>query len=181
VHTLRSFSGILLTCALAAGVSGCSVFENSSAPPAPVAPSVGAAPTAATGGSGSSSDSAENQIAANWTTFFFGHTTAAKRETLVQDGPQFLPTMEAQAGGTMTAESLAQVTKVTLTSASQANVSYSILLAGQPALPNQTGIAVLEDGVWKVSAVTFCNLLSLENGGSKSGLPSVCQTAGSAG
>jgi hypothetical protein len=178
VHTLRSFSGILLTCALAAGVTGCSVFENSSAPPAPVAPSVGTAPTSAPSGSGNSTAAEESQVAANWTTFFFGHTSASKREALIQDGPQFLPTIDAQSGNTISLSTVVKVTKVTLTSPTQADVSYSILLAGQPALPNQTGVAVLENGVWKVSAATFCALLSLENGGSKSGLPAVCQTAG---
>jgi hypothetical protein len=178
VHTLRSFSGILLTCALVASVTGCSVFENSSAPPAPVAPTAGGAPTAPSGGSG---NSAEQQVATNWTTFFFGHTSASKRDSLVQDGPAFLPTIQAQTGNTLTLTTVAQVTRVSLMSSTEASVSYSILLAGQPALPHQTGVAVLENGVWKVSAGTFCDLLSLENGGSKTGLPAVCQTTGSAG
>jgi hypothetical protein len=168
----------LVTCALAAGVAGCSVFENSSAPPAPVAPSAGTVPTNVPGGSGNSTDAAETQVAANWTAFFSGQSSASKRESLVQDGPDFLPTIQAQGTNTISQSTVAKVTKVTLTSPTQADVSYSILLAGQPALPNQSGLAVLDNGVWKVSAVTFCSLLALENGGSKSGLPQVCQTAG---
>jgi hypothetical protein len=161
------------------------VFENSSAPPAPVATTGNtAAPTSSAGGTGGSTNSAEQQVAADWTTFFNGHTGATKRDSLVQDGPDFLATIEATNEDSITLETVAQVTKVTFTSPTQANVSYSILLAGQPALPNQEGTAVLDDGVWKVSAFTFCTLLTLENGGSKKGLPPACTSilgSGSAG
>jgi hypothetical protein len=59
----------------------------------------------------------------------------------------------------------AKVTKVTVTSPTQAKVTYSILLAGTPVLPNQSGVAVLEGGTWKVGDASFCALLTLENSG----------------
>jgi hypothetical protein len=50
-------------------------------------------------------------------------------------------------------------------------VSYNVDLNGTPALSNQTGTAVYQDSVWKVGDVSFCALLTLENGGKA---PSVC-------
>jgi hypothetical protein len=53
-------------------------------------------------------------------------------------------------------------------------VTYDILLNGTPALSNQKGTAVLENGTWKVGVSSFCGLLSLENGGNTSKLPAAC-------
>ena len=72
----------------------------------------------------------------------------------------------------------AKVTKVTMVSPSQAKVTYSILIGGQPALSNQSGVAVYQDGTWKVGLASFCGLLALENGGKTSGLPAACKSAG---
>jgi hypothetical protein len=70
------------------------------------------------------------------------------------------------------------VTSVTLASATQAKVTYTILENGKPALPNQTGIAVKQGGTWKVSIASFCGLLTQENGGKTASLPAACKTAG---
>jgi hypothetical protein len=42
-------------------------------------------------------------------------------------------------------------------------VKYSLALAGTVALPDQTGQAILQDNVWKVSAQSFQALLTLES------------------
>ena len=47
------------------------------------------------------------------------------------------------------------VSAVTITSPTTADVTYTILVGGTPALPNQPGKAVLQDDVWKVSAESF--------------------------
>jgi hypothetical protein len=52
---------------------------------------------------------------------------------------------------------------VTLISPTQAKVIYTILFAGTPALPNASGVAVLQGGTWKVGDVSFCGLLTVEN------------------
>jgi hypothetical protein len=39
-------------------------------------------------------------------------------------------------------------------------------------------VAVLQGGTWKVGLASFCGLLTLENNGKTSGLPSLCKTAG---
>jgi len=54
-------------------------------------------------------------------------------------------------------------------------VKYDILLNGTPALTNQTGTAVQENGTWKVGVTSFCGLLTLENSGKTAGLPAACQ------
>jgi hypothetical protein len=66
---------------------------------------------------------------------------------------------------------------VTSVTSKQATVTYSILLDGQPELTNQSGVAVDQDGTWKVGVASFCGLLSLENGGKTTGLPSACKSA----
>jgi hypothetical protein len=101
-----------------------------------------------------------------------------KRVSLLQDGSQFASIIRSQAGSGLAAQASAKVAKVTVMSPTQAKVGYSILVSGQSALPNQTGVAVLQDGTWKVGVASFCNLLALENGGSTSKLPPACKTAG---
>ena len=75
--------------------------------------------------------------------------------TLLSTWPEIKVTASVQAS--------AKVDKVTVTSASQAKVVYTILFAGTPALSNVSGVAVLENGMWKVGDVSFCGLLTLEN------------------
>jgi hypothetical protein len=90
---------------------------------------------------------------------------AATRETLVQDGSQFATVLKAQASSAQSEAAGASVQKVTLTSATQAAVGYTILISGSPVLAGQKGTAVLESGTWKVSLTSFCGLLALQNGG----------------
>jgi hypothetical protein len=58
-----------------------------------------------------------------------------------------------------------------------ADVTYNIVVGGSPALSNQTGTAILQNGTWKVGDASFCGLLALENGGKTSGLPAACHIA----
>ena len=116
-------------------------------------------------------------IAANWATFFNAKTPVAKRVSLLQDGQTFQSKIKSQAGTGLAASATAKVTKVTMVSSTQAKVTYSILLGGQTALANRTGVAVYQDGTWKVGLASFCGLLALENGGKTSGLPAACKSA----
>jgi hypothetical protein len=68
----------------------------------------------------------------------------------------------------------AKVSNVQLTSSKQATVTYTVYLGNTAALPNAKGVAVLENGTWKVSDASFCELLTLQNGGKA---PSVCSSA----
>jgi hypothetical protein len=116
---------------------------------------------------------AEQRIAADWTTFFDGDTGPVQRVSLLEDGSVFLPILEANGG--LTIPVAAAVTKVTIVSRTQADVRYTILEGGQPAMPVQNGVAVLINGHWLVSVATYCDLLVTENSGSRAGLPAVCQ------
>ena len=169
MNAYRALSPVLLACVLATGVAACG-----SSSPSPGASPKPATPTPAA----SSSSSATAVIAANWTTFFNAKTPVAQRVSLLQDGPAFAPVIKAQAGSGLASQATAKVTKVTLVSATQAKVTYSILVSGQAALSHQTGVAVYSGGTWKVGIASFCGLLALENGGKTSSLPAACKTAG---
>jgi hypothetical protein len=110
----------------------------------------------------STSLSAAAQIKANWELFFAGTTSATRKIALLQNGQQFATTIQAQAGSAIAKGTEATVSAVKVVSPTTATVTYSILLNGQPALTNQTGQAVLVDGVWKVGAQSFTALLTLE-------------------
>lgn len=118
---------------------------------------------------------AKSEIKSNWATFFDGKTPVPKRVALLQNGQVFAPVIRAQAGSPLATAATAKVTKVTLVSASEANVVYTILVGGKPALSNQHGIAVFEDGTWKVGDASFCGLLTIENNGDTSSLPAACR------
>jgi hypothetical protein len=152
----------------------------SSTPPASSASSasVTASASASSSSPAASSSGAAAAIAANWTAFFNAKTPVAQRIDLLQDGQDFASIIKSQAGGGLAAAASAKVTKVTVTSPTAATVGYNIVLAGQTALANQSGTAVLQGGTWKVGLSSFCGLLSLEAGGSTKGLPAQCQTAG---
>jgi hypothetical protein len=175
VITRRLISSILLTCMVGLGLAACS-SSSSSAPKASSPPA--ASPSASATSSGSSASGAdEKEITTNWEAFFDAKTPVAKRVSLLQDGSTFSTIIKSQAGSGLAAEATAQVTKVTMITTSEAQVTYDILVSGTPELKNQNGTAVLQDGIWKVGVASFCGLLALENGGSTSSLPAACKAS----
>lgn len=128
-------------------------------------------PTAANG-------SAVSQIENNWAAFFNPKTPASKRVSLLQNGQLFASVIRAQAGSALASSVTAKVTKVKLVSPTQAKVTYTIYVAGSPQLRDRPGVAVRENGIWKVGDASFCGLLVLQNGGSTSNLPTVCSKTG---
>jgi hypothetical protein len=173
---------ILLLPALAAGlglllVTGC----GSSSPKPSPSPSASSSPTSSTSGGSGGSSAAESAIKTNWVAFFSSSSPVAKRVSLLQDGSQFSSLISAQAKSSLASEASATVTKVSDITATQAKVSYSIDVAGESALSGQSGVAVYQDGTWKVGVASFCGLLQLEK---TSGLirlpalPSACSSAG---
>ncbi|HEX9354997.1 MAG TPA: hypothetical protein VF933_14420 [Streptosporangiaceae bacterium] len=168
---------ILLVCALAAGIAACSSSGNSSgassSPSSAPSSSAKAASASPVSGSGDAAT-----IKANWEAFFNPKTPVAKRVSLLQDGQTFSTVIKSQAGSGLASSASAKVTKVTVVSPSQAKVTYSILLGGQPVLSGRTGVAVKQGGTWKVGVASFCGLLTVENNGKTSGLPAACTSAG---
>jgi hypothetical protein len=174
VNTRRFASWILLACVASAGIVACG-GSGSSAPSSSPSSSAAAQPSASSTSSSIAAD--QKTIAANWVAFFNPKTPVAQRVALLQDGSEFASIIRSQAGGGLAASATAKVTKVTVITSSQAAVTYTILLDGQPALSNQKGTAVYQDGGWKVGVTSFCGLLSLENGGKTSSLPAACKSA----
>ncbi len=143
---------------------------SSPSPSGTTKPPAASSPAASPGGN------AVAEITTNWEAFFSAKTPVSQRVSLLQDGSQFQSVIQSQAGSGLASQASAKVTKVTVTSLTQATVKYDILLNGTPALTNQTGTAVLDNGTWKVGVTSFCGLLTLENGGKTTGLPAACQT-----
>jgi hypothetical protein len=165
----RLVSWILLACAAGLGVAACS--SSSSSPPAS---SPSATPSATSTSSAAPGGSADKQaITTNWTAFFNPKTPVTQRVDLLQNGSAFASIIRAQAGSALAGSASAQVVKVTVISTSEAAVTYNILVAGTPALKNQAGTAVYQDGKWKVGDASFCGLLTLENSGKT---PSACKS-----
>ena len=161
--------GLALAACSSGGGSGNTSTKTTgpTAPPTSSAPATGSAePTTGAG--------AISAIKANWATFFNAKTTVSHRLALLQDGQVLAAVIKAQSKNPLAATATSKVSQVTLTGTNQASVTYSIYVGGQAALPGQHGVAVYQDGVWKVGLVSFCGLLKLENAGKSSGLPSAC-------
>lgn len=158
--------------AAACGSSG-GTPPSSSTSTTPPAPTQNA--TSPSTGTSSPAGGASSTIAANWTAFFNFKTPTAKRIALLENGSQFASIIKGQAGQGLASTANAKVLSVSNVSSSQATVKYNILLGTTPALTNQKGMAVFQDGTWKVGDGSFCGLLQLE--GLKP-LPPACSSAG---
>jgi hypothetical protein len=175
VITRRLISSILLACMVGLGLAACGSSSSSSTPKASSSSTPAASPSTSSGSSNTAAD--QTEITTNWEAFFNAKTPVAKRVSLLQDGSTFASIIKSQAGSGLAATATAQVTKVTVITSSEAEVTYSILVGGTPELKNQKGTAVLQAGTWKVGVASFCGLLTLENGGSTSSLPAACKAS----
>jgi hypothetical protein len=149
----------LAALAVACGGSSESSTTTSSAPPA-------TAPASTTGTSALTGEAAT--IAANWVKFFDGSVAPQAKIGLLESGRQYQKELETNAASPFAQSSTATVTAVTITSPTEATVKYTVLVGGQPALPDQTGKAIKQDGVWKVGAQSFLALLALQKGSATS-------------
>ena len=161
----------------AAGLALAACGSSGSSTSQPTSPASSSSASASASAS-STASSAQAAIEANWAAFFSSSTPISRRVALLQNGSVFQPVIKAQAGSALASSATSKVSKVTLVSPTQAKVIYSILVGGTPALSNQTGVAVYQDGVWKVGDASFCGLLTVENGGKTSNLPAACRSAG---
>jgi hypothetical protein len=168
---------MLVICAVGASIAACGSSgssTSSSAPSTSASTTPAAAPSSSSPSPATSSGNAVAEITTNWIAFFNPKTPTAKRISLLQNGPAFASEIQSSASFPGASSASAKVTKVTVTSATQANVTYDILLLGTPVLSNQKGVAVLVGGTWKVGDASFCSLLTLENSGKT---PTVCKSA----
>ncbi|MCU1642425.1 MAG: hypothetical protein JWN03_2700 [Nocardia sp.] len=141
----------LVVCALTGAVlAGCSVSakEPETAHPTVTVPGTDATLTQA--------------VTDAYQRFFDGSTPADQKIAVLENGQSFADTIRAQVDSPIAKGTKATVSSVTAAGADKANVVYTVSLNGTPALPDQPGNAVRTDGTWKVSAATFCALLTLE-------------------
>ncbi|MFD8015808.1 hypothetical protein [Streptomyces sp. NPDC058955] len=104
---------------------------------------------------------AKAEITRNWTAFFDPDTPAAERVELLENGEEMRDVLAAFADNPQAAATTAKVTGVAFTSASGADVTYDLLVGGNPLLPDSRGTSVLQDDTWKVSVKTLCGLVKL--------------------
>jgi len=160
--------------ALAATMAACS----SSSSPATTSSSSAPASTSAsaTASSAASGSAAVAQITANWEKFFDASTPTADKVKLLQNGTVFEPAIKAFASFPLASGIAAKVTSVTINSATKAAVTYNLTAAGGSALlSGQKGVAVYQDGTWKVGDASLCGLFRLIPGGT---IPAACNSVG---
>jgi hypothetical protein len=104
---------------------------------------------------------AKAAITANWQRFFLPTTSIPDRVALLENGASLQQALEERAKDPLMQQASAVVKQVDLTAADRATVTYDVLLNGTVALADSQGVAVLQDGVWKVGADSFCALISL--------------------
>ena len=171
--------GLALTAAMTACSSSSSSSSSSvaaapsSAPasPTPVATTPAASPSATASKQATSGAAAAAAIKQDWVTFFNPKTSVAAKEAILENGSKYEALLKSQASNPTAATASASVQSVKITSPTGATVDYTILVSGSPVLKGQKGIAVYQDGTWKVSKISFCGLAALENGGKA---PAVC-------
>jgi hypothetical protein len=151
--TNRRVRYVLGALTLAAALAGCG--GKDSGQPAPTS-------TAAGSPTGSPTGSVTDQVTTLFQRFFDGTLPVDTKVGLLQKGDQFTEILKAQAAGPLAKSSGVKVIKVVQSTQNSAAVTFTVLLDGKPALENQAGGAVLDNGVWKVSASTYCTLLTLQ-------------------
>ncbi|MFE5487203.1 hypothetical protein [Streptomyces sp. NPDC056527] len=104
---------------------------------------------------------ARAEITENWTAFFAPDTPVAERAKLLENGEQMQPALEALMTNDAASQATAKVKTIEFTSPNDANVTYDLLVAGAPAVPDSKGTSVFQDDTWKVSVKTLCGLAQL--------------------
>jgi hypothetical protein len=126
---------------------------------------------AACGGS-SKSNTADDQaqIKKAYDTFFSSKSSVSERAAALQNGSKFKPLIRTFASNPLASNVTAKVSSVTLEGKDKAKVVYVVTFGGA-SLPEQTGSAVRQGGVWKVGYASLCKLIAL--GGTT---PSACKS-----
>ncbi len=108
---------------------------------------------------------AEAEIKQNWQKFFDPQTSTEDKQAVLENGDRMGPVLRAFSGDARGGQVEAQVTKVRFTSATEADVTYTLTLKGATALPDASGTAVEQEGTWKVSVKTLCSLVQMSGNG----------------
>ena len=104
---------------------------------------------------------AEKQVKENWEKFFDPKVPNDEKADYLENGERMKLLLEAFNDDERGKQVQAEVTKVAFTSASDADVDYTLLLKKATALPDAKGAAVRQDDTWKVSVKTLCALVKM--------------------
>lgn len=156
---------------LAPALAACSDDEGGGGDATPPSPSVEQTTSAPAATAPADVGAAEREVKQNWQRFFDPKTSLKDKQTVLENGEQMAPVLQAFSGDERGGQVGAQVTEVAFTSPTEADVTYTLTLNGATALPDAAGTAVEQDGTWKVSAKTLCALVQLSGNGSASPVP----------
>jgi hypothetical protein len=163
--TLAVSVSTILVVALA-GLTGCgssSKDAGSSSAGSTTGSSTGSSAVVSSAAGGATADAATTAAATKaFVTLFDGTATLDTRLAVLQNGTSLAQALSALASSPLIKQTSATVSKVTLTSPNQAQVTYTLAVSGTPIAKDQAGTAVQDSGTWKVSASTFCALLTAE-------------------
>ncbi|MGW0332010.1 hypothetical protein ACWD0J_09100 [Streptomyces sp. NPDC003011] len=137
-----------------------------SPPPTPSVERTTSAP-AASATAPADTAAAERQVRENWEKFFDAKTPTKDKQAVLENGDEMGPVLQAFSGDERGGQVRAEVTGVEFTKATEATVTYTLLLNGATALPDASGTAVEQDGTWKVSVSTLCALVQLSGNASQ--------------
>lgn len=160
-HHLHRAAAACAGLALAASVvlTGCSDDESSEA-----AETTTSSAAATTTEAAAADPATVEAIETTYATFFDSTKTPEERAAKVQQSEAFLPVLQAQAANPQSAGLGVEVSKIELVDESNAAVTYTLVMGGNPVLADQAGEAVKENGEWLVAATTFCTLMALQGG-----------------
>src|SRR5690606_3298558 len=165
-HHLHRTAAVCAGLALAAAVvlTGCSDDESGEAAETTTA-SAAATTTEATTTEAAAADPATIEaIETTYATFFDSTRTPEERAAKVQQSEAFLPVLQAQAANPQSTGLGVEISEIELIDDSNAAVTYTLVMGGNPVRADQAGEAVEGNGEWLVAATTFCTLMALQGG-----------------
>ncbi|HEU5035354.1 MAG TPA: hypothetical protein VFT62_11460 [Mycobacteriales bacterium] len=109
--------------------------------------------------------SQQAQIRQAWSTAFAGGSSTSARAAVLQNAEALRGALQRLDADRAWRGTRVRVDSVTLTDASHAIVTYTLIRHSQPILHRQHGEAVLVNGRWKVGTPAFCVVLALRGAG----------------
>ncbi|WP_051723174.1 hypothetical protein [Streptomyces albus] len=103
-------------------------------------------------------DRAEDEVRKAWRGFFDPDLAVEKKAALVEDGVQYELMIQGFAEDKRARDLRVRVESVDFTSERAAEVGYTLLSGGEPVRPEKEGESVRQDGDWKISFRTLCDL-----------------------
>lgn len=149
-----------------AGCGGSSSPSPSTSSTPPASTSSSPAPAASASGPADPA-AAKAEITSVWEKFFNSGTPLSEAKNLLEDGANLKAALlvAAREDRQTHLNRVAKVKLINFISPTTANVTWRLLNGTKPLLDNASGQAVLINGHWLVSKLTFCTLVELGNNG----------------